>query len=59
MEAGWRVSNVGSKRLPERIGFEIMGKRSAEENREGTVIVIWQCAGHVMKEDTIYKDNEM
>jgi L-amino acid N-acyltransferase YncA len=57
MAAGWDTTNESSRRLHERVGFEIVGKRPDEEGKVGTVIAIWQGAGRAKKEDTIYRDN--
>jgi L-amino acid N-acyltransferase YncA len=59
MAAGLSNSNVSSKRLHEKVGFEVMGKRPVRDGQEGMAVAIWQGAGRVEKEDTIYRDNEM
>lgn len=53
---------MAGRKLHERVGFEIMGRRppgqalpKGEEGGGPTVVAIWQGSGKVLKGDSIYK----
>lgn len=51
--SGWDADNVRSRRLHQRLGFEVVGRHPGHGGRVPTVMAVWRGAGELRKEESV------